>query len=188
MWRRHAHDLPVPKGRARSGTPLFLVALLGVLMMQASRAQEAAPAGSGGADAGPIDTSITVQPSRATKPVQDINGPKTKSGPAAQLPGQQVPRTPGELMTPNAIGFPVAKRGVPQAGLQRDRSQVPPNPNFPVNTGFAGAGTRSDHPATMNRPVISGTGMTQLGAGPGIVRGAPKSLGTVSGTNLQPKR
>ncbi|SIO61417.1 hypothetical protein SAMN05443247_11894 [Bradyrhizobium erythrophlei] len=194
MWRRHAHDLPAPNGRARSRTLLFIVALLGVLMTQASRAQEAAPAGSGGTDVEPIDTRITVQPSRATKPVQDISGAKTKSGIAAQLPAQQASRQPGDSTTPNAIGFPVVKRGAPQAGPPgvpppvTQPATAPAYPNAPANAGLVGAGSKFDRPPVMNRAAISGTGMTHPGTGLGMVQGTPKSLGTVSGTNLQPKR
>jgi hypothetical protein len=195
MWRRHAHDLPVPKGRARSRPLLFIVALLGVLMTQASGAQEAAPAASAGAGAEPIDTRITVQPSRATKPVQEISGTKTKSGIGAQLPAQQASRQPGDSTTPNAVGFPVVRRGAPQAGPPgvlpppvTQPATAPANPNAPANAGLVGGGSKFGHPAVMNRAAISGTGMTHPGSGLGMVQGMPKSLGTVSGTNLQPKR
>lgn len=188
MWRRHAHDWPVPKVQARRWSLPFLVALLGVLMMPASRAQEAAPAGSGGTDAGPIDTSITVQPSRATKPIQDISGAKAKSGLAAQ-PRQQAARPQGDRTTPNAIGFPVAKGPAPpQAGLPRvpppipGPATAPANRIAPGNAGLVGAGTKFDRSAATNHAAISGTGMTHVGTGLGMIQGTPKRSGTISGT------
>jgi hypothetical protein len=194
MWRRHAQDLPVPKGRARSRTLLFIVALLGVLVTQASRAQEAAPAASGGAAVEPIDTRITVQSSRATKPVQDIGGAKTKSGIGAQLPAQPTSRQPGDSTTPNAVGFPVVSRGAPQAGLPglpprvAQPAMAPAYSNAPAGAGLVGAGSKSALPAAMNRAAISGTGITRPGTGPAMVQGMPKSLGTVGGTGFRTKR
>ena len=195
MVRRHAHDRPVPKGGApksgaRSGGLLLILALLGVLITEASQAQEAAPAASGGADAGPIDTSITVQSSRATKPLHTIDSAGTKSGIGAQMPRQQAFPNPRDRAMPNAVGFPVARSGLPQAALPAVPPPAPQpptalaNPNAPA--GLAGAGDRSGRLA--NHAGISGTGMTLPGSGPGIVRGAPKSPGMISGSNLPPKR
>jgi hypothetical protein len=184
MVRRHAHDRPVLKGGARGGG--LLLTLLGVLITQASQAQEAAPAASGGADAGAIDTSITVQSSRATKPLHTIDSARMKSGIGAQMPRQQAFPSPRDRPMPNAVGFPVARSGLPQAALPA--APQPPtasaNPNAPA--GLAGAGDRSGRPA--NHAGINGTGMTLPGSGPGIVRGAPKSPGMISGSNLPPKR
>ena len=115
MVRRYAHDRPVFKGGARSGG--LLLALLGVLITQASQAQEAAPAASGGADAGAVDTSITVQSSRATKPLHTIDSARMKSGIGAQMPRQQAFPSSRDRPMPNAVGFPVARSGLPQAAL-----------------------------------------------------------------------
>lgn len=191
MGRRPANDLPVPQVRARSRGCLIILALLGALMTHASGAQEAAPpAGGAGTEAEPIDTRITVQSGRATKPGQNASGAKAKSGVSA---GQQAPRVPSEIMTPNAVGFPVSKGGAPQAAGSPGGHPPDPqpgarlaNPNF--STGSASAGERSVAPAALNHATISGTGITHLGAGPGIVRGTPKSLGAVNGTNFQRKR
>jgi hypothetical protein len=192
LWKR-ACDRPTPKGGARSGILLSVVALLSVLTTQASRAQEAPPAGSGGPDAGPIDTSIAVQSSRATKSPHAIDSAKTKSGIGAQLPRQQASPNPGDRATPNAVGFPVARRGPTQATLPAQPGTT--NPAGPAtNAGVAAGGNTFAHPAaggpttTVNRAAISGTGMTRLGTGPGLVRGTPKSLGTISGSALHPKQ
>ena len=187
MRRRHGRDLPL--WRAGGRTLFFILSLLGVLMTQASRAQEAAPAPSDGTDVGPIDTRITVQPSRTTKPVQDISGAKTKGGIATRLPGQQTARQPGDGTTPNAIGLPVVTRGLPQVGPGTpppvtQPATAPAYPHPPANSGMVGATSKFGPPAVANRATISGTGMTHPGTGVGRVQGMPKSLGTVSGTNL----
>ncbi len=192
MLRRRARNRPILRGRARSRGPLFVVALLlGAVVTQASQAQEAAPAERGGADAGPgpIDTSITVQSNRATKPPAD--SARTKSTSGAQMPRQQPFSNPGDRAMPNAVGFPVARPGPPPAapGVPPPGSQPPimsARPNAPA--GLAGASAGFAHQAAINRSAISGTGLTRPGAGPGMVQGSPKSLGTVSGTSLHSKR
>ncbi len=253
MLRRCARNRPLPGARARSRGPLFVVALLlGALVTQAGRAQEAAPAASsgaaapaasggaaapaasggaaapaasggaaapaasggaaapaasggtsapaasGGADAGPgpIDSSITVQSKRATKPPTD--GARTMSTPSAPIPRQQPFPNPGDRTIPNAVGFPVARPGpppaahVPPPGSQpptmsvRPKAPAGPTPGPPAGPGGASGG--SGQQAPINRAGISGTGLTRPGIGPAMVQGSPKSLGTVSGTSLHPKR
>lgn len=190
MLRARAHNWPAVEGGARGGRRLLLTALLllGVSVTQASQAQDAAPAGGGVSDAGPIDTSISVQSSRPTRSPQNIDSAKVKTGIGTQMPHQQVFSNPRDSTAPNAVGFPVARPGPPQAtfpGMIPGASQSPtalakPSPA----TGLAGAGGSLGRPSA----AISGTGLTPLGTGPGMVRGAPKTLGTVSGSVLHPKR
>jgi hypothetical protein len=154
---------------------------------------KADPAAKGKAgDNSPIDTRITVQPTRAVKksPVGSEKKVISPAAPPSANSARQI--IPHEMSGParNAIGVPQGRGTAATQGVAKNAPGV-----LGANARVGGAGIA--HPASIpittgstphNHAVLTGTGMNRPGSGPGTLGGPAKNVTAINGTNIRPKR
>jgi hypothetical protein len=153
-------------------------------------------------DAGPIDTSITVQPRRpfgrpnkqpVWKPVVGAVSPRNLLGRPARSFGTI------DQLSRNAIGMPTVRQGTVKGA---EREPFDGRPAAPISVG-AGSLAKADEsferrtlpgpnslavrPAVPNRAVIDGTRLVRPNIAASSLGGPTKTIAGISGTSIRPK-
>jgi hypothetical protein len=157
----------------------------------AGKADTAGAKGKAGGSA-PIDTSITVQPTRTVKKPPLGSGKKAISPAAPPSANSARQIVPHEMSGParNAIGVSpphgtdgtdgVAKNAAGTLGSYGsvNRGNIVRPSSIPPIAGSA----------PHNNAALTGTGMRRPGSGPATLGGAAKNVTAVNGTNIRPKQ
>jgi len=153
------------------------------------RGSPKSPAKDTGIGENPIDMRITVQPH--TIKVPPLMSEK-KSGIAVAPPPHNpahavVPRDPGSSPR-NAIGARLDEHARPQAAIPPStQGGYPYNPGNP-GIGAVGAARAQGAVSPARGPaVITGTGMTRIGSGPGTLGGPARNVTGINGSNIRVK-
>ncbi len=165
------------------GFCLLLLVLVGAFSPQAGRAQEGSSGADAGANAAPIDTSITVQPSRRAK----------RSGTPAGAPAlvgayRPPPRPPAAAAaTSNAVGLPTGGRAANSPAGQPLPVEPPLGASGAIGHAAPARPVASavTTPPAVNHAAVSGTGMQRPGSGPGVVRGSGQPRTGINGTGMR---
>jgi hypothetical protein len=161
-----------------------------------------------GSGTNPIDTRITVQPGRAVKKPPPGDEKKTKSPAAPPSVNSARPTIPHDMggSARNAIGIPLDHHASAKGASPGPQGHGPPaaadgiakNAIGALGNHYGSAGgadimcpkSSPAVPASTphNRAVITGTGMSRPGSGPGALGGPAKNAAALNGTNIRPKR
>jgi hypothetical protein len=165
---------------------------------QGDKPSRGAPKGAGkdiGIGENPIDMRITVQPRTSKKP--PLTSEKKTSIPATPPPRNPVhdvvPRNPASTAR-NAIGARLDEHAKPQAaippsvqGSGHHFDAVNPSTVGAARASQGGANASGAGSPPRSPAVITGTGMTRPGSGPGTLGGPAKNTTAINGSNIRVK-
>lgn len=213
-WTRDRRPRSAPGSDGlNAGRHLLLALLVVFVAMPPGHAQDAGgnAAGSNGSEAGAvpgggsaIDTRMAAPSGSSTGRHGPASKPKTPgipTTPTNSMHHQAIPPGAGGESARNAVGVPITNpTGGPATGAHSPTvpAVIPPSPvgaqgGFNANLtarpmSRAGTSPTAAIPAAGNHAVISGTGMTHSGIGPGLVRGTVAiAAGSISGTSFRPR-